>query len=58
MDNMVGVTLALTVNSSVSFSITVIFDLSFKLKHEVICVFDGAIVISPPPRKLCDRLLC
>lgn len=48
MDNTVGVTLALYVNSSVCFSMTVIFELclSFELQLEFICVFDGAVVIS------------
>lgn len=55
MDNMVGV--ALAVNSPVCFSIAVNFYLSFELKHEFYCVFDGAIIISPPPRKLCDTYL-
>lgn len=47
MDNTVGVTLALYVNSSVCFSMTVIFKLclSFELQHEFICAFDGAVVI-------------
>lgn len=36
MDNMVGVTLALYVNSSVCFSIAVMLDLSSELKHEFV----------------------